>query len=131
VDTSVVTTVDNSQVYADNINLTANENRDITQYGAAAGVSGVGLATNVMVTSIGTKVDSIIDYSDYKDKGDKDLINLDLTKYIGDSGYVNSAADKQSNLVDSKKTGGAVGNSGTDAGAINALGSLYTEEDSS
>jgi hypothetical protein len=131
VDTSVVTTVDGSQIYANNINLTANENRDITQYGAAAGISGVGLASNVMVTSIGTKVDPVIDYSDYKDTGDKDLINLDLTKYIGDSGYVNTAADKQSNLVDSKKTGGAVGNSGTDTGAINTLGSLYTEEDSS
>jgi len=128
VDTSVVTSVDNSRIYADSINLLASEDRDVTQYGAAGAISGVGLGTNVMITSIGSKVDTLIDYADYKDKDDKKLVELDMSQYLGTSGYVNTSAEKQSNLVTSDSTAGAVGNSGTQTGAINSLGSLYTEE---
>jgi len=35
VDTSVVTGVDNSRIYANSINLLANEDRDVTQYGCS------------------------------------------------------------------------------------------------
>jgi len=128
VDTSVVTGVDNSRIYANSINLLANEDRDVTQYGAAGAISGVGLGTNVMITSIGSKVDTLIDYAGYKDKDDKKLVELDMSQYLGTSGYVNTSAEKQSNLVTSDSTAGAVGNSGTQTGAINSLGSLYTEE---
>jgi len=95
---------------------------------AAGAISGVGLGTNVMITSIGSKVDTLIDYAGYKDKDDKKLVELDMSQYLGTSGYVNTSAEKQSNLVTSDSTAGAVGNSGTQTGAINSLGSLYTEE---
>ncbi|MCH3914199.1 MAG: hypothetical protein LKE29_02720 [Acidaminococcaceae bacterium] len=139
VDTTVVTNVNNSAVYAGSIDVDAKEVLNITQYGAAAEASGVGLATNVMITNIGTKTDTSFSYDQtYTDidnteiKNDKDeddnttktdhLFKVDLSKYLGndtdEEGFVNTGIKKQNGLVSGKTTGGAVGG---DSGSTNAL----------
>lgn len=139
VDTTVVTNVNNSAVYAGSIDVDAKEVLNITQYGAAAEASGVGLATNVMITNIGTKTDTSFSYDQtYTDidnteiKNDKDeddnttktdnLFKVDLSEYLGndtdEEGFVNTGIKKQNGLVSGKTTGGAVGG---DSDSTNAL----------
>lgn len=56
IDTSVVTNVIGGSMNAKAVEITANENRDITQTAVSAGVGGIAGSATVMVTNIGSKV---------------------------------------------------------------------------
>lgn len=56
IDTSVVTNVIGGSMKANAVEITANENRDITQTAVSAGVGGIAGSATVMVTNIGSKV---------------------------------------------------------------------------
>ena len=56
IDTSVVTNVIRGSMKAKDVEITANENRDIAQTAVSAGVGGIAGSATVMVTNIGSKV---------------------------------------------------------------------------
>lgn len=56
IDTSVVTNVIGGSMKANAVEITANENRNITQTAVSAGVGGIAGSATVMVTNIGSKV---------------------------------------------------------------------------
>ena len=56
IDTSVVTTVNNSELHADNITLLADEERNIAQTAVSAGIGGIAVNASVLITNIGTTV---------------------------------------------------------------------------
>ena len=56
IDTSVVTSVNNSKLYADKITLLADEERNIAQTAVSAGIGGIAANASVLITNIGTEV---------------------------------------------------------------------------
>lgn len=56
IDTSVVTNVIGGSMKAKAVEITANENRDITQTAVSAGIGGIAGSATVMVTNIGSEV---------------------------------------------------------------------------
>ena len=109
IDTSVVTEVDNSTMSANNVTVTADETRDITQTAANAAVGGVALGANVLVTNIGSAVqgtyttsnnDSIdVDGTNVKDdtnkENNKHYAMADADEAIGEQNSINSGAYNQ------------------------------------
>lgn len=112
IDTSVVTEVNNSKLYANNVTVTADETRDITQTAANAAVGGVALGANVLVTNIGSAVqgtyttstkdssndDRSNDYSidvDGTNENNKHYAMADADEAIGEQNSINSGAYKQ------------------------------------
>lgn len=112
IDTSVVTEVDNSTMSANNVTVTADETRDITQTAANAAVGGVALGANVLVTNIGSAVqgtyttsnndssndDRSNDYSiavDGTNGNNKHYAMADADEAIGEQNSINSGAYNQ------------------------------------
>lgn len=56
IDTSVVTSVNNSNLYADKVTLLADEERNIAQTAVSAGIGGIAANASVLITNIGTEV---------------------------------------------------------------------------
>ena len=56
IDTSVVTSVNNSNLYADKVTLLADEERNIAQTAVSAGIGGIAAKASVLITNIGTEV---------------------------------------------------------------------------
>ena len=102
IDTSVVTEVNNSELYANNVTVAADEIRDITQTAANAAVGGVALGANVLVTNIGSAVQGTYTTSN-NDSIDVDGINgknkhyamADADDAIGEQNSINSGAYNQ------------------------------------
>lgn len=109
IDTSVVTEVNKSTLDANNVTVTADETRDITQTAANAAVGGVALGANVLVTNIGSAVqgtyttsnnDSIdVDGTNVKDDANKEnnkhYAMADADEAIGEQNSINNGAYDQ------------------------------------
>lgn len=104
IDTSVVTEVNNSDLYANNVTVAADETRDIKQTAANAAVGGVALGANVLVTNIGSAVQGTyttsnndsIDVDGINDKkNNKHYAMADADEAIGEQNSINSGAYNQ------------------------------------
>ena len=95
IDTSVVTSVNNSNLYADKVTLLADEERNIAQTAVSAGIGGIAANASVLVTNIGTEVSNRygIDTADgFNGKGEE----ANQQQVMGDSDKVDiSSAYKQ------------------------------------
>ena len=135
IDTSVVTDVSNSSLYAKDVTLLADEDRDISQTAVSVGVGGIGVNASVLVTNIGTTVSDEygVDTTDAVNEKGEDANGQELMK-DGDkvnisNAYTNAnkAIDNQNNVVssDKKNTVDALGGSGDK----NVLGSSSNVKD--
>lgn len=119
IDTSVVTQVSGSTLKAQDVNVTADETRDIHQTAVNAAVGAVALGANVLVTNIGSAVQGT-----YKTENN-DSIDLDGTD--GNKHYAMSDADKsvtQQNSSNAEVYGKFVGkykNDNNGSGAAKAV----------
>ena len=104
IDTSVVTEVNNSDLYANNVTVAADATRDIKQTAANAAVGGVALGANVLVTNIGSAVQGTyttsnndsIDVDGINDKkNNKHYAMADADEAIGEQNSINSGAYNQ------------------------------------
>ena len=122
IDTSVVTSVNNSKLYADNITLLADEERDIAQIAVSAGIGGIAANASVLITNIGTEVSDKygVDTADgFNGKGEetnKQQVMSDSDKVDIRSAYeqTDKAIAYQDNVVasDKQNTVDALGASG-------------------
>ena len=135
IDTSVVTDVSNSSLYAKDVTLLADEDRDISQTAVSVGVGGIGVNASVLVTNIGTTVSDEygVDTTDAVNEKGEDANGQELMK-DGDkvnisNAYTNAnkAIDNQNKVVgsDKKNTVDALGGSGDK----NVLGSSSNVKD--
>lgn len=84
IDTSVVTEVDNSKLQAQNVNVKADETRNITQTAINVAAGGVAAGTNILVTNIGSAVQKTYKTTNTDKEEDKRAtINLDGTNANG------------------------------------------------
>ena len=102
IDTSVVTEVNNSNLFANNVTVAADEIRDITQTAANAAVGGVALGANVLVTNIGSAVQGTYTTSnndsidvDGTNGNNKHYAMADADDAIGEQNSINSGAYNQ------------------------------------
>lgn len=136
IDTSVVTDVSKSSLYATDVTLLADEERKIAQTYASAGVGGVGFNATVLVTNIGTTVSDKygVDKTDAvnekgEDANDKQFMSegdkVDISNAYTSAG---KAIDNQNSVVgsDKKNTVDALGSS---FGKNNVLGSSSSVKD--
>jgi len=122
IDTSVVTSVNNSKLYADKITLLADEERNIAQTAVSAGIGGIAANASVLITNIGTEVSNQygVDTADgFNGKGEeanKQQVMSDSDKVNISSAYeqTDKAIANQNNVVasDKKNTVDALGASG-------------------
>ena len=122
IDTSVVTSVNNSKLYADNITLLADEERDIAQTAVSAGIGGIAANASVLITNIGTEVSDKygVDTADgFNGKGEEanpQQVMSDSDKVDISSAYkqTDKAIANQNNVVasDKQNTVDALGASG-------------------
>lgn len=122
IDTSVVTSVNNSKLYADKITLLADEERDIAQTAVSAGIGGIAANASVLITNIGTEVSDKygVDTADaFNGKGEeanKQQVMSDSDKVDISSAYkqTDKAIANQNNVVasDKQNTVDALGASG-------------------
>ncbi|WP_304088302.1 hypothetical protein [Phascolarctobacterium succinatutens] len=122
IDTSVVTSVNNSNLYADKVTLLADEERNIAQTAVSAGIGGIAANASVLITNIGTEVSNRygIDTADgFNGKGEE----ANQQQVMGDSDKVDissaytqtgKAIANQDNVVasDKQNTVDALGASG-------------------
>lgn len=136
IDTSVVTDVSHSKLYAKDVTLLADEDRDISQTAVSVGVGGIGVNASVLVTNIGTTVSDKygVDKTDAVNEKGEDANGQELMK-DGDkvnisNAYTNAnkAIDNQNKVVGSDKqnTVDALGGS---SGKNNVLGSSSNVKD--
>lgn len=123
IDTSVVTNVNNSRLYADKITLLADEKRDIAQIAVSAGIGGIAANASVLITNIGTEVSDKygVDTADgFNGKGEEtnqpQQVMSDSDKVDISSAYkqTDTAITNQNNVVasDKQNTVDALGASG-------------------
>ena len=122
IDTSVVTSVNNSKLYADKITLLADEERNIAQTAVSAGIGGIAANASVLITNIGTEVSDKygVDTADgFNGKGEetnKQQVMSDSDKVDINSAYkqTDKAIAYQDNVVasDKQNTVDALGASG-------------------
>ena len=135
IDTSVVTSVNNSRLYADKITLLADEERDIAQTAVSAGIGGIAANASVLITNIGTEVSDKygVDTADaFNGKGEEvnqqqvmsDSDKVDISKAYEQT---DKAIANQNNVVasDKQNTVDALGASGNK----NVLGDASAAKD--
>lgn len=135
IDTSVVTSVNNSKLYADKITLLADEERDIAQTAVSAGIGGIAANASVLITNIGTEVSDKygVDTADaFNGKGEEvnqqqvmsDSDKVDISKAYEQT---DKAIANQNNVVasDKQNTVDALGASGNK----NVLGDTSAAKD--
>lgn len=135
IDTSVVTSVNNSRLYADKITLLADEERKIAQTAVSAGIGGIAANASVLITNIGTEVSDKygVDTADgFNGKGEEvnqQQVMSDSNKVDISSAYtqVGTAIANQNNVVasDKQNTVDALGASGNK----NVLGDASAAKD--
>lgn len=122
IDTSVVTSVNNSKLYADNITLLTDEERKIAQTAVSAGIGGIAANASVLITNIGTEVsdkygvDTVDGFNGKGEEADSQKVMSDSDKVDISSAYeqTNKAIANQDNVVasDKQNTVDALGASG-------------------
>ena len=122
IDTSVVTSVNNSRLYADKITLLADEERNIAQTAVSAGIGGIAANASVLITNIGTEVsdkygvDTADGFNGKGEEADSQKVMSDSDKVDISSAYeqTNKAIANQDNVVasDKQNTVDALGASG-------------------
>ena len=122
IDTSVVTSVNNSRLYADKITLLADEERNIAQTAVSAGIGGIAANASVLITNIGTEVsdkygvDTVDGFNGKGEEDDSQKVMSDSDKVDISSAYeqTNKAIANQDNVVasDKQNTVDALGASG-------------------
>lgn len=135
IDTSVVTSVNNSKLYADKITLLADEERNIAQTAVSAGIGGIAANASVLITNIGTEVSDKygVDTADgFNGKGEEtnqQKVMSDSDKIDISSAYTQTdkAIANQNNVVasDKQNTVDALGASGNK----NVLGDASAAKD--
>ena len=135
IDTSVVTSVNNSKLYADKITLLADEERDIAQTAVSAGIGGIAANASVLITNIGTEVSDKygVDTADgFNGKGEEtnqQKVMSDSDKIDISSAYkqTDTAITNQNNVVasDKQNTVDALGATGSK----NVLGDASAAKD--
>lgn len=98
IDSSVVTDVAGSNIYAENIDLTAAENRNIDQYAINAAAGSYAVGANILITNVGAAVQNL---NDSDGNANEDINNT----------YKNadSAIGNQDSALSSSNTFGALG----------------------
>ena len=122
IDTSVVTSVNNSKLYADKITLLADEERNIAQTAVSAGIGGIAANASVLITNIGTEVsdkygvDTADGFNGKGEEANKQTVMNDSDKVDISSAYkqTGTAIANQDNVVasDKQNTVDALGASG-------------------
>lgn len=135
IDTSVVTSVNNSKLYADNITLLADEERKIAQTAVSAGIGGIAANASVLITNIGIEVSDKygVDTADgFNGKGEEtnqQQVMSDSDKVDISSAYkqTDTAITNQNNVVasDKQNTVDALGATGSK----NVLGDASAAKD--
>ena len=135
IDTSVVTSVNNSNLYANKVTLHADEERNIAQIAVSAGIGGIAANASVLITNIGTEVSDKygVDTADgFNGKGEEannQKVMDDSNKVDISSAYTQTgtAIANQNNVVasDKQNTVDALGASGKK----NVLGDFSAAKD--
>ena len=135
IDTSVVTSVNNSKLYADKITLLADEERNIAQTAVSAGIGGIAANASVLITNIGTEVsdkygvDTVDGFNGKGEETNKQQVMSDSDKVDISSAYTqtDTAIANQNNVVasDKQNTVDALGASGNK----NVLGDASAAKD--
>ena len=122
IDTSVVTSVNNSRLYADKVTLLADEERDIAQTAVSAGIGGIAANASVLITNIGTEVsdkygvDTADGFNGKGEEANQQKVMSDSDKVDISSAYkqTDTAITNQNNVVasDKQNTVDALGASG-------------------
>lgn len=122
IDTSVVTSVNNSRLYADKITLLADEERNIAQTAVSAGIGGIAANASVLITNIGTEVsdkygvDTADGFNGKGEEANQQKVMSDSDKVDISSAYTQTekAIANQDNVVasDKQNTVDALGASG-------------------
>lgn len=135
IDTSVVTNVNNSKLYADKITLLADEERNIAQTAVSAGIGGIAANASVLITNIGTEVsdkygvDTADGFNGKGEEANQQQVMSDSDKVDISSAYkqTDTAITNQNNVVasDKQNTVDALGASGNK----NVLGDASAAKD--
>lgn len=135
IDTSVVTSVNNSKLYADKISLLADEERNIAQTAVSAGIGGIAANASVLITNIGTEVsdkygvDTADGFNGKGEEANQQQVMSDSDKVDISSAYTQTdkAIANQNNVVasDKQNTVDALGASGNK----NVLGDASAAKD--
>ena len=135
IDTSVVTSVNNSKLYADKITLLADEERNIAQTAVSAGIGGIAANASVLITNIGTEVsdkygvDTADGFNGKGEEANQQQVMSDSDKVDISSAYTQTdkAIANQDNVVasDKQNTVDALGASGSK----NVLGDASAAKD--
>lgn len=122
IDTSVVTSVNNSNLYADKVTLLADEERNIAQTAVSAGIGGIAANASVLITNIGTEVsdkygvDTADGFNGKGEEANQQQVMSDSDKVDISSAYkqTDKAIANQDNVVasDKQNTVDALGASG-------------------
>lgn len=111
IDTSVVTSVNNSNLYADKVTLLADEERNIAQTAVSAGIGGIAANASVLITNIGTEVsdkygvDTADGFNGKGEEANQQQVMSDSDKVDISSAYkqTDKAIANQDNVVASDK----------------------------
>ena len=135
IDTSVVTSVNNSKLYADNITLLTDEERKIAQTAVSAGIGGIAANASVLITNIGTEVsdkygvDTADGFNGKGEEANQQQVMSDSDKVDISSAYTqtDTAITNQNNVVasDKQNTVDALGATGSK----NVLGDASAAKD--
>ena len=135
IDTSVVTSVNNSKLYADKITLLADEERNIAQTAVSAGIGGIAANASVLITNIGTEVsdkygvDTADGFNGKGEEANQQQVMSDSDKVDISSAYkqTDKAIANQDNVVasDKQNTVDALGATGSK----NVLGDASAAKD--
>ena len=122
IDTSVVTSVNNSNLYADKVTLLADEEKNIAQTAVSAGIGGIAVNASVLITNIGTEVsdkygvDTADGFNGKGEEANQQQVMSDSDKVDISSAYTQTdkAIANQDNVVasDKQNTVDALGASG-------------------
>lgn len=131
IDTSVVTSVNNSNLYADKVTLLADEERNIAQTAVSAGIGGIAANASVLITNIGTEVSNRygIDTADgFNGKGEE----ANQQQVMGDSDKVDiSSAYKQTDKAIANQDNVVASDKQNTVDALGATGSKNVLGDAS
>lgn len=135
IDTSVVTSVNNSNLYADKVTLLADEERNIAQTAVSAGIGGIAANASVLITNIGTEVsdkygvDTADGFNGKGEEANQQQVMSDSDKVDISSAYkqTDKAIANQDNVVasDKQNTVDALGATGSK----NVLGDASAAKD--
>lgn len=135
IDTSVVTSVNNSELYAGKITLLADEERNIAQTAVSAGIGGIAANASVLITNIGTEVsdkygvDTADGFNGKGEEANQQQVMSDSDKVDISSAYkqTDKAIANQDNVVasDKQNTVDALGATGSK----NVLGDASAAKD--